>query len=255
MIISLIFSGFINWLLKPPQEIKQWFEFSFDDKGKTLKTEMNVNCYNTYEKNCIYLEKNIFYNVYLNLDLMRNQAYQKDKYKNFEVQLIFQGKIKYEKFKKVVFVERYDYFIELFYDIFYFPFRLFSFMNTNNLKIKFMDSFDNHSFYLEKVEIILTDILINVKHANFYLFPQIGWITYFFGVLRFFIVPFIFLFSIITQLLFYFGIRIILKILKLWNRKETNHNINNLPSLGNLEVINPNLITENIVIRREVHED
>ena len=81
--ISITLCYISNWLLKPPCEIYKNIEFSFDEIGKSLKNEINVNCFqNTYEKNCIFLENNTLYSLGLELRLMRNQAFQSDKYKN-----------------------------------------------------------------------------------------------------------------------------------------------------------------------------
>lgn len=141
---------------------------------------------------------------------MRNQAYQHDKYKNFEVQMNLLGFQKKENFKKVVFIERFDYLIELIYDVFFFPFRLLGYMNHHNLVINFMDDFDNKKFNLEKIEILIKDHLINVKKATFVLIPYVNWISYLFGLLRIFILPFAFIVSIFLQIAAYIGIRVIL---------------------------------------------
>ncbi len=213
----------VNWILKPPSEIIKDFEFSFDDIGKSLFSEININCDNNFfEKNCIYLGNNE-YNVKLSLQLMRNQAFHNDKYRNFEVQLNFLGLKKKETFKKVLFVERYDYLIELIFDFFNFPFRLLGYMNHHNMIINFIEDFDNAKFNLEKIEILINDHLINIKKASLILIPYVGWIKYFLSLLRFILIPLVFIVSIFLQISTYIGIRIILSFIII--NEETNENV------------------------------
>jgi len=198
-------------MLKPASEITKKIEFSFDNNGKSLKSEMNINCNNTYnQQNCIFLAAQKVYKVKLSLELMRNQAYQNDKYRNFEVQIKLLGLTKSEDWAKVVFIERYDYLIELIYDVFYFPFRLFGFMNHHDMLISFREDLDNSKFNLDKIEILIKDHLINVKRATFILIPYVGWISFFFGLCRIFILPMTFFVSVLVQITSYIGIKFIL---------------------------------------------
>lgn len=234
-------------MLKPANEISKNFEFSFDDIGKSLKSELNINCDNLfYEKNCIFLEEKV-YKVKLSLELMRNQAYQNDKYKNFEVQMNLLGLKKIEIFKKVVFIERFDFLIELIYDVFYFPFRLLGYMNHHSLLINFMDDFDNKKFNLEKIEILIKDHLINIKKATFILIPYVGWFNYIFGLLRIFILPFAFSVSVLLQTAAYIGIRVILAFFIFNNQgalmQENNELIENV--MINNSLIHPNKYSNN----------
>lgn len=248
---SCIICCIINYILKPPTEIMKNFEFSFDDIRKSLKSEININCYNKFnEKNCINLDNN-GYNLKLSLQLMRNQAYQHDKYKNFEVQINLLGIKKKETFKKVIFIERYDFFIEMFYDVFYFPFRLLGYYNYHNLLINFMDDFDDNKFNLEKIEILINDHFINVKKATLILNPYVGWISFILGILRFFIIPIVFLLAVFLQLATYLGTRVILGYLIIENVGTPN----GIRELTETAVVNNSLIHPNITNNNTITEN
>ena len=129
IIISSTITIYVNGFLKPSSLIAKNFELIFDENSnnKFLKADFAVNCYeneNNYDKNnCIYLE-NSSYKVNLELTLMRNQAFAYEKYRNFEVELGLVGRRKTQKFPKIVFLEKFDFFVEIIFDWIYFPFRI-----------------------------------------------------------------------------------------------------------------------------------
>jgi hypothetical protein len=221
---------YVNKLLKPNSIISKNFELTFDESSnnKYLKAEFPVNCnenqsyYNNNSDNCIYLE-NSLYKINLELSLMRNQAFATEKYRNFEVELGLIGVRKTKKIPKIVFLEKFDFFVEFIFDWIYFPLRILGFYNYDILKVNFYDNYDPNNFNLEKFEILIKDKLINIKSGKYEMIPYIGWISYFIGLSRLFFLPFTFFITFFTQIFIYFGYEMIMKIIYFINYDDNNH--------------------------------
>jgi hypothetical protein len=155
---------------------------------------------------------------------MRNQAFVHEKYRNFEVELGLIGVRKTKKIPKIVFLEKFDFFVEFIFDWIYFPFRIFGFFNYDILKINFYENFDPKNFNLEKFEILIKDELINIKSGKYEMIPYINWISYFIGLSRLFILPITLFISFFTQIFIYFGYEMIIKIINFINYEIENDN-------------------------------
>ena len=157
---------------------------------------------------------------------MRNQAFAYEKYKNFEVELGVIGKRKNQKIPKIVFLEKFDFFVEFLFDWIYFPLRILGFFNYEILKVNFFEDFDPKKFNLEKFEILIKDELINIKSGKYEMIPYIGWISYFIGLSRFFILIACFFICFFVQIFIYFGFEIIMKIIYFFNSDSDSDKLN-----------------------------
>jgi hypothetical protein len=121
---------------------------------------------------------------------------------NIEVELRVSNIEKNFNIKKLIFIEKHNRLVEIFYEMLLLPFNIFGYYNEKSFEIDLMESYDNH-IKMDSLQIVLKDSKVNVKKGVIRFVPSVWLIWKFIAYFRIITIPIIFVLSIFSQMLFW----------------------------------------------------
>ena len=208
-ISSVLVTLFAYYIMSIPNIIEFPVSLSFETNNNETNinnqfASLYFNCTTNKKDNCSNIG-DLNYQVLFEFEVVKNEHSMDSS--NFEINMNYLMNMELNTAKKINFIEKYDYYIEAFFKIVYFPLNILGYKKTETIVMTMINKLDNRMFELDYLDVVIKNNKLNIKNAKIIFIPVVGYIRNLLWSFRALTLPAIFFGFIFIQMSLYLLIK------------------------------------------------